>query len=153
MNVYEFLRDRGHYPETPELKAKLASSELPAAAVITQLGQTGSDPLCRATNDLFCEIYGAESGNLALKCVAVGGIFVGGGIAPKITVLSVGPHSRRSRLLFQKAFGDSATIGVIAAPPQGYDSRRWWIYSEGVRTVISEAIAYGYARLIFWRTS
>ena len=86
MNVYEFLRDRGFYPETPELKAKLNSPDLPAAAVITQLGQAGSDPLCRATNDLFSEIYGAEAGNLALKCVAVGGVFVGGGIAPKMLV-------------------------------------------------------------------
>jgi glucokinase len=37
-----------------------------------------------ATIDLFCSLYGAEAGNLALKCVAVGGVFVGGGIAPKL---------------------------------------------------------------------
>ncbi len=84
MNVYEFLRDKGYYPETADLKAKLSSPDLPAAAVITQLGQAGSDALCRATNDLFCEIYGAEAANLALKCVSVGGVFVGGGIAPKM---------------------------------------------------------------------
>ena len=84
MNVYEFLRDSGYQIETPELKAKLNSPDLPAAAVITQLGQAGTDKLCRATNDLFSEIYGAEAGNLALKCVAVGGVFIGGGIAPKM---------------------------------------------------------------------
>jgi glucokinase len=85
INVYEFLRDRGHHPESPELREKLRAAEVPGA-VITQLGQDGSDPLCRATNDLFCEIYGAEAGNLALKCVSVGGVFVGGGIAPKMLV-------------------------------------------------------------------
>ncbi len=83
MNVYEFLRDRGYYLETQELKAKLAASEVPSAT-ITQLGQAGSDALCRAANDLFCEIYGAEAANLALKCVSVGGVFIGGGIAPKM---------------------------------------------------------------------
>jgi glucokinase len=44
----------------------------------------GDDALCAAAVDLFCTIYGAETGNLALKCVAVGGVFVGGGIAPKL---------------------------------------------------------------------
>src|SRR3954447_4671884 len=83
MNVYEFLRDKGYHPETPSLREKLKTSEVPSAT-ITQLGLTGEDALCLATNDLFSAIYGAESGNLALKCVAVGGVFVGGGIAPKM---------------------------------------------------------------------
>lgn len=84
MNVYEFLVNKGYYPQTPELQAKLDAPGAIPAAIITQLGQEGSDPLCRATNDLFAEIYGAEAGNLALKCVAVGGVFIGGGIAPKM---------------------------------------------------------------------
>jgi glucokinase len=83
MNVYEFLRDRGYYPESQSLRDKLKASDPPSAAV-TQLGLSGAEPLCTATNDLFCSIYGAEAGNLALKCVAVGGVFVGGGIAPKM---------------------------------------------------------------------
>ncbi len=83
MNVFEFLRDKGYHPETPELKAQLQASALPSAT-ITQLGLAGSDPLCVATNDLFSAVYGAEAGNLALKCVAVGGVYVGGGIAPKM---------------------------------------------------------------------
>jgi glucokinase len=107
MNVYEFLRDRGYHPETPELKAKLTSSELPAAAVITQFGQAGSDALCRATNDLFSEIYGAEAGNLALKCVAVGGVFVGGGIAPKMLV----DLQRNGN--FMRAFTDKGRFGNL----------------------------------------
>ena len=83
MNVYEFLRDRGYHPETPTLRDRLKASEVPSAT-ITQLGLSGEDALCAATNDLFCSLYGAEAGNLALKCVAVGGVFVGGGIAPKM---------------------------------------------------------------------
>ncbi len=73
-----------------------------------------------------------------------------GGVQRDITLLSVGPHTRRSWLLFQKAFGDSARVGVIAAPVEGFDPNRWWVYSEGVRTVLSESIAYVYARLFFW---
>ncbi len=106
MNVYAFLRDRGYHPETPELKAKLTSPDLPAAAIITQLGQAGSDPLCRATNDLFCEIYGAEAGNLGLKCVAVGGVYIGGGIAPKML-----PDLQRGG--FWKAFLDKGRFAGL----------------------------------------
>ncbi len=81
-NVYSFLRDRGHAPEPAWLKERLMGGD-PSAA-ITQLALAGEDPLCMATLDLFAAIYGAEAGNLALKCVAVGGVYVGGGIAPKI---------------------------------------------------------------------
>jgi glucokinase len=82
MNIYSFLRDRGYYPEPAWLAEKLKTG-IPSAT-ITQLGMAGEDPLCVATNDLFTSLYGAEAGNLALKCVAVGGVFVGGGIAPKM---------------------------------------------------------------------
>jgi len=80
-DVYAFLRDSGRYPETPELLEKLNAGE--PNVVITQLGMAGADPLCKATMDLFISLYGAEAGNLALKCVAVGGVYIGGGIAPK----------------------------------------------------------------------
>ena len=82
-NVFCFLRETGKYRETDALEAKLAGGGDPSIPV-TQLGLAGADPLCTATVDLFCSIYGAEAGNLALKCVAVGGVFVGGGIAPKM---------------------------------------------------------------------
>src|SRR5262249_4692140 len=54
------------------------------SARATQIGLSGADPLCVAALELFSELYGAEAGNLALKCVALGGVFVGGGIAPKM---------------------------------------------------------------------
>jgi uncharacterized SAM-binding protein YcdF (DUF218 family) len=67
----------------------------------------------------------------------------------RITVVTSGAHARRSRLLFQQAFGKEVQVGVIAAPPDDYDPRRWWTSSQGVRIVISEIVAYGYARVLF----
>jgi hypothetical protein len=72
-----------------------------------------------------------------------------GGVQPNITLFSVGPHTRRSWLLFRKVFGDTARVGVIASPPEGYDPKQWWRYSEGFRSVVDEAVAYLYARLLF----
>lgn len=54
------------------------------APEITRLGLEGSCPVCVETLDLFVTLYGAEAGNLALKALARGGLFVAGGIAPKI---------------------------------------------------------------------
>jgi hypothetical protein len=72
------------------------------------------------------------------------------GITPfKVQVMSLGPHTRRSRLLYQKAFGKGVTIGITSVPPRDYDPKRWWRSSAGFRTVTGEVIAYLYARLIF----
>jgi hypothetical protein len=72
------------------------------------------------------------------------------GIAPaKINLLTEGPHARRSRLLYEKALGTGVTVGVIAVPVQNYDPNHWWRSCSGTRTVLGEAIAYGYARLLF----
>jgi uncharacterized SAM-binding protein YcdF (DUF218 family) len=68
-----------------------------------------------------------------------------------INIITEDLHARRTRLLFQKAFGDQLKIGIIAVPNPDYDARHWWYYSEGVRDVFSESIAYLYARLIFTR--
>ena len=64
-------------------------------------------------------------------------------------VVTKGAHARRSRLLFAKAFGGSARIGIIAVPDEHYDETRWWRYSEGVRTVTDELIGYIYSRFFF----
>ena len=65
-------------------------------------------------------------------------------------VLTEDCHARRTRLLFQEAFGSSVDIGIISVPDPDYDARHWWRYSEGVRTVIDESIAYLYAKFLFW---
>ncbi len=65
-----------------------------------------------------------------------------------INLITVGPHARRSRLLFQKALGKEYKIGVISLALTDYDPKHWWRSSSGVRIVTSELLAYGYAR--FW---
>jgi uncharacterized SAM-binding protein YcdF (DUF218 family) len=72
------------------------------------------------------------------------------GIAPhSINVVTLGAHARRTRLLYEKAFGGHVTVGVIAVEDREYNPERWWRYSEGVREVISEGAAYLYARFLF----
>ncbi|MCX6873277.1 MAG: YdcF family protein [Verrucomicrobia bacterium] len=66
-----------------------------------------------------------------------------------INVLTMGTHARRSRLLFQEAFGPEVEVGVIAIRDREYDPRVWWRYSEGVKEVLSEGAAYLYARFLF----
>jgi uncharacterized SAM-binding protein YcdF (DUF218 family) len=66
-----------------------------------------------------------------------------------LNVLTEDAHARRTRLLFEKAFGDTAAIGIVAVPNPDYDPKHWWRYSEGVREVLGESIAYLYARLFF----
>jgi uncharacterized SAM-binding protein YcdF (DUF218 family) len=66
-----------------------------------------------------------------------------------INVVTEGPHARRTWLLYKKAFGDDVQIGIIAASNPDFDPKRWWRYSEGVREVVDEAVAYTYARLLF----
>lgn len=66
-----------------------------------------------------------------------------------VNVLTEDAHARRTRLLFQKALGDQVVVGVISAPNPDYDAKRWWRYSEGVREVFSETVAYLYARFLF----
>lgn len=68
----------------------------------------------------------------------------------RINVLTQDVHARRTRLLFQKALGSQVEVGIIAVPHVDYDASRWWRYSEGVRSVIGEIIAYGYARFLFY---
>jgi len=65
-----------------------------------------------------------------------------------IDMVSLGVHARRSWFLYEKVFS-SVNVGVVAISPNEYDASRWWLSSEGVRSVISESSAYLYARFIF----
>jgi uncharacterized SAM-binding protein YcdF (DUF218 family) len=67
-----------------------------------------------------------------------------------INVVTEGPHARRTRLLFQKALGDDVAVGVISIASPDYPARRWWQYSEGVKDVLAETVAYLYARIFFF---
>ncbi len=80
--LYEFERARSGRAPSPALTARLAAGD-PAAAV-TEAALAREDEVCIAALDRFCEIYGAEAGNLALKVLAVSGVVIAGGIAPRI---------------------------------------------------------------------
>jgi DUF218 domain-containing protein len=67
-----------------------------------------------------------------------------------MNVLTEDAHARRTRLLYQKAFAKDVMIGIISVPNPDYDTKRWWRYSDGVREVIGESIAYVYARFFFY---
>jgi len=81
-NVYTFLRDTQRGVEPAWLTEELRQGD-PSAA-ISRAALAGTCDLCVQTLDLFVTLYGAEAGNLALKVMATGGVFVGGGIAPRI---------------------------------------------------------------------
>jgi len=66
-----------------------------------------------------------------------------------INVVSMGAHARRSRLLFQEAFGEGSRVGIIAVEDRNYDPRYWWKFSQGVRVVVDELVAYIYAVFVF----
>jgi len=81
VNIYHFLRET-HRAEEPAWLAEQMRAGDPGA-IIAHAAQSGRSPLCVQTLDLFMALYGSEAGNLALKIMATGGLYVGGGIAPK----------------------------------------------------------------------
>lgn len=81
-NIYRFLRDTGRGDEEPWLTEALLAGDRPA--VISGAGLSKKSRICVQALDMFVSIYGAETGNVALKFLASGGVFLGGGIAPKI---------------------------------------------------------------------
>ncbi len=74
-----------------------------------------------------------------------------GRTAKAINIVSLGPHARRTRLLFSRALGPAVAVGVIAIEDRDYDPKRWWKTSAGVRSLVDETVAYLYARFLFYR--
>jgi glucokinase len=81
-NIYDFLRDVRGMEEPTWLADRIASED--PNAVITELALSGKSELCEKTLDIYVSAYGAEAGNLALKILSVGGLYIGGGIGPRI---------------------------------------------------------------------
>jgi glucokinase len=84
-NIYRFLKETGRGVEKPDVAREMLAGD--AAAVIDRHASDGSCPLCTASMDIFVRTLGSEASNLALKTMATGGIFLGGGIPPKILPL------------------------------------------------------------------
>jgi glucokinase len=82
VNIYCFLKESSGIAQDPALEIGMGEGD-PAAAISCFALEHG-DPLAEQALDLFVQIYGAQAGNLALTCLSQGGVFVGGGIAPKI---------------------------------------------------------------------
>jgi len=82
VTIYQFLRERSGVPEPSGLAARFAHED--RAAVISTTALASGDPVCGQALDLFVSLYGAEAGNMALSMLATGGLFLGGGIPPKI---------------------------------------------------------------------
>lgn len=89
VNVYEFLRDCRHEKGSPELEAALRVGD--PAAEISRAAMAGTCSLAEKALDLWIAVYGAEASNLALKVMATGGLFLTGGISPKILSKLTGP--------------------------------------------------------------
>jgi len=82
VNVYRFLRQHRKQPEPAWLTDRLSQGD--PAPVITEAALAHEDPICDEALTRFVSIYGAAAGNFALTALAVGGVYLGGGIAPKI---------------------------------------------------------------------
>ncbi len=95
VNVYMFLRDTHRGEEPAWLREAMLAAD-PAAAV-SRAALSGKSTLAERALDLMISIYGAEAGNMALKVLATGGVYLAGGIAPKILPKLAGP-------LFMQAF-------------------------------------------------
>jgi glucokinase len=103
-NIYQFLRDTGRGEEPAWLADQIAQGD-PSAA-ISKSALEGTSGICVQALDIFVSIYGAEAGNLALKVLATGGMYVGGGIAPKII-------RKLSSTAFMKSFSAKGRSGGI----------------------------------------
>lgn len=103
-NIYNFLRDEKKMEEPAWLKERMLAED--PNAIIGELGEDGSNELCAKTLDVFVSAYGAEAGNLALKVLSVGGMYLGGGIAPKIL-------KKMKDGTFMKSFADKGRLSDL----------------------------------------
>ena len=89
VSIYQFLRDTNFTPEDEAISHQIKAWEtksvknIDPAAIIAIGAQEQQDTLCLKTMNMFVEAYGAETGNLALKILPYGGIYIAGGIAAK----------------------------------------------------------------------
>jgi glucokinase len=104
-NIYEFLRNGRGMEEPKWLAEKIAAAQDPNS-VITEMALSAKSEICAKALDMMVSIYGAEAGNLALKVLSVGGLYVGGGIAPKIL-------EKLKDGTFLKAFQDKGRLSQL----------------------------------------
>jgi glucokinase len=97
-NIYDFLKEKAGFTVPGPFEEKIAAAE-DRSPLISQAALAGEPEIAVKALDLFVSSYGAEAGNLALKAKAIGGVYVGGGVAPKIL-------SKLQSGTFMQAFND-----------------------------------------------
>ena len=103
-NLYKFLRDTGRGPELPAVQEEMTTSK--PGAVITKYADSGECPMCAKTLDIFVSCLGAEAANMALKTMATGGVFLGGGVPVKLL-------HRIQSIAFMHAFTDKGRLSSL----------------------------------------
>ena len=106
VNIYRFLRDRRNLPDYPAISARLQAGD--AAAAISAAALAGDSLLCCKALDVFVSSYAAECGNAALRFLATGGVYLGGGIAPHILDKLLDPS-------FMESFSGKGRLGPSLA--------------------------------------
>jgi len=104
-SIYEFLRDVRGMEESPKVAEQIAAAHDPNT-VITELALAAKSEICEKALDMFVSAYGAEAGNMALKLLSVGGVYIGGGIAPRIL-------EKLKDGTFMKAFTDKGRLSQL----------------------------------------
>ena len=132
VNIFNFLRDTKRGTEPAWLTEEVRDGDL--AAAISRAALEGTCPLCAQALDIFISIYAAEAGNLALKLMASGGVYLGGGIAPKVLPKLAEPR-------FMKTFADKGRMQSL-------------LESMPVRVIVNDKTALmGAARCAVVRTA
>ncbi|HLM58012.1 MAG TPA: glucokinase [Pyrinomonadaceae bacterium] len=130
-NIYSFLRDRGHGEEPAWLAEEIESGD--ASAAISRAALAGKSELAATALDILVQVYGAMAGNLALLLKSIGGLYVGGGIAPKIM-------PKLTDGTFMRNYGDKGRMSDL-------------VNSLPVRVILDDKTAlYGAARYALQRS-
>ncbi len=129
----------GHYLSQYKNFAELAAANLIA------LGFDPDKLVAVPTPDVFRNRTDASAAALS-QWIAGSGLKV-----ESINLYTFDVHSRRNWMIFNQALAPEIKVGVIVLEPLSYDPKRWWVSSAGVRSIISETIAYIYARFVNWR--
>jgi glucokinase len=107
LNLYAFFKEKGKYPEPEWLRSQICKAEN-SAPIISQAAFEGKVEIAVATLDLLVSILGREAGNLALKVLATGGVYMGGGIPPRIL-----PFLKKD--IFMNSFKDKGRFSTMLA--------------------------------------
>ena len=127
---------RGSYLSEHKTFAELAAATLVAMGFNSQQLQivsTAHTPECRTQNAAIALKHYLAASDPPIR---------------SMNVFTLGPHARRTWMVFRRVFTAPTTVGIIAATVLAYEPENWWKSSEGVRTVVGESIAYLYRR--FW---